>query len=595
MRAALRAPHGHSNQPTRAPRPAPRPAPVDKVATVWRCALNVLATVPRVHWLACAVWPSARRAWLTAAGGSTRPSSTGLVEANGAVIVGARLLRIRGRGRRAVEAALAARRRGRVGSRVGGGRVAARGRLGVAGKDKAGGRLVVCELGMFDGDDDLEVLAGVFNVQLGARGDGDRQAGERQRQEASKPPGVFLVDGIGDALAELVAAAGEGGVVDGGGVEGEVLLDDGLDERLHGPFGRVEPQSELRAAAHIAVGVGRVKLRVVEKEVALPAAEVAVAHGVLAVVCAPRQDLEGLEHNVAGDDGVRRGDRRDDVASDLLDVPPRLARDAKDGRAQVGRGRHKVERLRVVLVKCEAAHLRGALLENHAHRLDEDGRVLVNGPRALLDVGEARRVWRLELAQHDGGRRLALLPQRFHCEQPAHVCFEDSLKHTPREIRRRLALCPRESHRCRRRSLCSGGTRRAAVGGRVALRVALGSVHEVCLLAPEELLEEQLLGPRDAMDRLVRVVSDRADRVRLLRRRRVALVALRLALDDRAHLPEVALRAALDERDAAGEADAVDVAARVDIVERVEHDGEGFEEVERVGLRLDVRVLRLDL
>ena len=102
------------------------------------------------------------------------------------------------------------------------------------------------------------------------------------------------------------------------------------------------------------------------------------------------------------------------------------------------------------------------------------------------------------------------------------------------------------------------------------------------------------LGPRDAVHGLVGVIADGADGVALGLARRVALVALEAALDDRARLPQVALRAALDQGHAGGEAHPVDVAARVDVVEAVEHDVEGAEEVEGELWRLDVAVRRLD-
>ena len=60
------------------------------------------------------------------------------------------------------------------------------------------------------------------------------------------------------------------------------------------------------------------------------------------------------------------------------------------------------------------------------------------------------------------------------------------------------------------------------------------------------LCEEELLGPRDAVHRKLRVVPDRTDRVALLRRHRIALEAFRPALDDGAHLSHVAARARLD-------------------------------------------------
>ena len=60
-------------------------------------------------------------------------------------------------------------------------------------------------------------------------------------------------------------------------------------------------------------------------------------------------------------------------------------------------------------------------------------------------------------------------------------------------------------------------------------------------------------------------------------------------------MAEVALRAALDQWHLGSEAHAVDVAARVHIVERVEHDREPLEELDREPRRLDVAVLGLDL
>ena len=70
-----------------------------------------------------------------------------------------------------------------------------------------------------------------------------------------------------------------------------------------------------------------------------------------------RAHLERLEHNEAADDGVGRGDGGHDLACDLLDLPPRLARDVEDLRPEIRGGRHKVERLRVVLVELQPAAL----------------------------------------------------------------------------------------------------------------------------------------------------------------------------------------------------------------------------------------------
>ena len=70
-----------------------------------------------------------------------------------------------------------------------------------------------------------------------------------------------------------------------------------------------------------------------------------------------RAHLERLEHNEAADDGVGRGDGGHDLACDLLDLPPRHARDVEDLRPEIRGGRHKVERLRVVLVELQPAAL----------------------------------------------------------------------------------------------------------------------------------------------------------------------------------------------------------------------------------------------
>ena len=72
--------------------------------------------------------------------------------------------------------------------------------------------------------------------------------------------------------------------------------------------------------------------------------------------------LERLENDEAADDGVGRGDGGHDLARDLLDVPPRLARDVEDLRAQVRGGGHEVERLRVVLIELQPAALLGEVL-----------------------------------------------------------------------------------------------------------------------------------------------------------------------------------------------------------------------------------------
>ena len=74
------------------------------------------------------------------------------------------------------------------------------------------------------------------------------------------------------------------------------------------------------------------------------------------------------------------------------------------------------------------------------------------------------------------------------------------------------------------------------------------------------------------------MVTDRAHRVRLWWLRRVALVALRLSLEDGTNLAKPALRPRLDERQVGGEAHAVDMPPRADVVERVQADIEALKE-----------------
>ena len=102
------------------------------------------------------------------------------------------------------------------------------------------------------------------------------------------------------------------------------------------------------------------------------------------------------------------------------------------------------------------------------------------------------------------------------------------------------------------------------------------------------------LGPHDAVDGLVRGGADGARRVALRRRLGPAVEALRLPLEVHRHLPEVARRAALDERHLRGEAHAVDVPARVEVVQAVQDHREAAEEGDVELWALDVPVVRHD-
>jgi hypothetical protein len=154
--------------------------------------------------------------------------------------------------------------------------------------------------------------------------------------------------------------------------------------------------------------------------------------------------LERLENDEAADDGVGRGDGGHDLARDLLDVPPRLARDVEDLRAQVRGGGHEVERLRVVLIELQPAALLGEVLGAFGvHGLDgaqehlrayslqvcpcpcpcrgwtrwskaalEDRCVLLEAPGAPLDLGEGGGIGQRHVLQPQHHGLGTLLPQR---------------------------------------------------------------------------------------------------------------------------------------------------------------------------------------
>mmetsp|Transcript_36279 Transcript_36279/g.91363 ORF Transcript_36279/g.91363 Transcript_36279/m.91363 type:complete len:220 (+) Transcript_36279:808-1467(+) len=87
--------------------------------------------------------------------------------------------------------------------------------------------------------------------------------------------------------------------------------------------------------------------------------------------------------------------------------------------------------------------------------------------------------------------------------------------------------------------------------------------EQVRLILRPEAEVEQILGPCQAVHRLLRCGPDGAVGVDLLRRLCLALEALGLPLFDHSHLPEVPGAARLEERLLRGEAQAVHVAARL--------------------------------
>eukprot|EP00965_Chrysotila_dentata_P032241 1075061-Pleurochrysis_carterae.AAC.11 len=418
-------------------------------------------------------------------------------------------------------------------------------------------------------------LRGVLDVEGGARAHRHGQFVESQRQVARELCSVVLVHLVGDALAELVVAPVDRRVVDRRLGEAQVLLDHLLEQLRHGEAAAVDSEHAGAAGADVAVAARRVEARGGEQRVALLARRQPVADAVPALVEGAAQQLEGLEHDEAGDDGVGRGDGRHNVAGDLLDVPARLARDVEDGRAQVGCGGDEVERVGVVLVERERANLGRALREHRLDRVQQHGRALLDGPHfgllllGRLGVGQRHRL------QPERRRRSALLPQRVHREQPLDVrrvhAVEDAAskrgralaletserrrRRRGRSVARRLGGCTRVDRLlllilCKRaptrmshvhgvdpartwlgsqtilkskaspgawswRSLRSGDragrmmrdTARAEGGGcgapdSRATRLRLGRVDKVGVFAAENLLEEQLLGPSDAVDRL---------------------------------------------------------------------------------------------
>jgi len=96
---------------------------------------------------------------------------------------------------------------------------------------------------------------------------------------------------------------------------------------------------------------------------------------------------------------------------------------------------------------------------------------------------------------------------------------------------------------------------------------------------PKQQLEE-LFGPHHAMHGLVRGAANGANGVHFLGGLGLALVASRLPFRDHERLAVEARGAGFDQGLRGGQAQAVHVAARVDIVERVEHAGKLLEVLE---------------
>ena len=148
---------------------------------------------------------------------------------------------------------------------------------------------------------------------------------------------------------------------------------------------------------------------------------------------------------------------------------------------------------------------------------------------------------------------------------------------------------------------------------RLAVRLQRAHVHGVHLLeqqalrAVAEQQREQLLAPHDAVLHLVGCASgqcseteippNRANRVllALVASVRTAVVALRLVREDGVALAQQACGAAFDKRNVREHAHAVDVLARLDVVQSVEDNVEGLEEEDvELGIH-DIRVLRVNL
>mmetsp|Transcript_22571 Transcript_22571/g.72656 ORF Transcript_22571/g.72656 Transcript_22571/m.72656 type:complete len:263 (-) Transcript_22571:74-862(-) len=126
-----------------------------------------------------------------------------------------------------------------------------------------------------------------------------------------------------------------------------------------------------------------------------------------------------------------------------------------------------------------------------------------------------------------------------------------------------------------------------AGGGRVLLP------QHALLGGPEQQLE-QLLGPHDAMNRLLWRAADGADRVHLLRRGGDAVVAAGDGLADRERLPHVARGARFDQRHLTRDAQAIHVSAGPVVIQRVEHQVELAHEFQPKARLLHVAVVSGD-
>mmetsp|Transcript_39131 Transcript_39131/g.67754 ORF Transcript_39131/g.67754 Transcript_39131/m.67754 type:complete len:313 (-) Transcript_39131:161-1099(-) len=94
------------------------------------------------------------------------------------------------------------------------------------------------------------------------------------------------------------------------------------------------------------------------------------------------------------------------------------------------------------------------------------------------------------------------------------------------------------------------------------------------------LVEEQLealFGPDDAVHRLVRSASDSANRIHLLCGLGIALVARRLAFQNRHDLSKISRRSGVNQRSVSSETETVDVSSGINVVECVEHQVELLE------------------
>lgn len=112
------------------------------------------------------------------------------------------------------------------------------------------------------------------------------------------------------------------------------------------------------------------------------------------------------------------------------------------------------------------------------------------------------------------------------------------------------------------------------VGRRLASALVLEK-HRLRGLVEEQF--EALLGPDDAVHGLIWGAANGTDRIHLLGRLGVTLVARRLALDDGNHLSQISSGAGVNERSVGSQTEAINVSSGVYVVQRIENQIELLE------------------